>query len=111
MRYFVLEKKLIKYYKTDQDYLQNKPPKGVINLQQIWVEPTFLDLQLKVDLKLMGSNRVFYLRFTDEKKFKDWQRKLKHSISTSLGTIKLLKIDNYLDNIGKKIEFWRFLRI
>lgn len=32
-RYFVLEKKLIKYYKTESDWMNQKPPKGVINLQ------------------------------------------------------------------------------
>lgn len=110
-RYFVLEKKLLKYFKTDQEYYLKKPPKGVINLMQIWVEPTFMDLQLKIDLKLMGSNRVFNLRFSDEKSFKEWQRKLRYSISTSFGKIKELRIDNYKDDVDAKFEFWRFLRI
>lgn len=110
-RYFVLEQKVIKYYKSDQDYYLKKPPKGVINLMQIWVDPTFMDLQLKIDLRLMGSNRVFNLRFQDEKSFKEWQRKLRHSINTSLGKIKELRLDNYKDDINAKFEFWRFLRM
>jgi hypothetical protein len=30
-RYFVLEAKTLKYYKTQTDYDKKKPPKGVVN--------------------------------------------------------------------------------
>lgn len=30
-RYFVLDKRVLKYYKNKQDYISRKPPKGVIN--------------------------------------------------------------------------------
>ena len=43
-RYFLLEKKMLKYYKSEKAFQEGKPPKGVINFQQIWVEPTFIDL-------------------------------------------------------------------
>lgn len=42
-RFFVLERKMIKYYKTEADYENKKPPKGILNLQQIWIEPVFKD--------------------------------------------------------------------
>jgi hypothetical protein len=38
-RYFVLEKRILKYFKSKEEFLAQKPPKGVINFQQIWVEP------------------------------------------------------------------------
>ena len=30
-RYFVLDNRMLKYYKTEQDFLSSKPPKGVLN--------------------------------------------------------------------------------
>jgi hypothetical protein len=43
-RYFILEKKMLRYFKNEHDYKSNKPPKGVLNFQQIWIEPNFIDL-------------------------------------------------------------------
>ena len=43
-RYFVLERKVLKYFKSEADYHSLKPPKGVLNFQQIWVEPEFKDI-------------------------------------------------------------------
>ena len=34
-RYFVLENRMLKYYKTMQEYEQSKPAKGVLNFQQV----------------------------------------------------------------------------
>ena len=49
-RFFVLEKKVLKYFKTDGDFHMTKLPKGVINFQQIMVKADFKDLQYKIDL-------------------------------------------------------------
>lgn len=49
-RYFVLDKKLIKYYKKKEDYIERRQPKGVLNLKQIWIKPVFNPLGFKIDL-------------------------------------------------------------
>jgi len=110
-RYFVLSNKVLKYFKTEQDYLQLKPPKGVLNFQQIWIEPEFKDLQMKIFLKLMGSNRVFNLRCQSQDEFEVWQKKLRHSLISSIGKLKELSMEHYKDDYGSLYDFWRFMRI
>ena len=53
-RYFVLCKKMLKYYKTEADFRIGKPPKGVLNFQQIWIEPKFQEKERKMDLHIFG---------------------------------------------------------
>jgi len=57
---------MLKYFKSEADYNNLKPPKGVLNFQQIWVELEFKDIQMKIDLKIMGSKRVFNMRCTSQ---------------------------------------------
>ena len=47
-RFFVLDKKLIKYYKNKDDYMDKKQPKGVLNLKQIWVNQPSISLALRL---------------------------------------------------------------
>lgn len=61
-RYFVLKHKIIRYYKKEEDYRDKKVPKGVVNLNMIWVEPKFVPASLRIDLEIVGTNRVFYLK-------------------------------------------------
>lgn len=110
-RYFVLDNRVLKYYKLQSDFLNAKPPKGVLNFQQIHVEPGFKDLQFKIDLLIMGSTRVFNLKCSDQDSFEVWQKKLRHSINSSIGKLKGLTMSTYQDDISKYFDFWRFLRI
>jgi hypothetical protein len=91
-RYFVLERKMLKYFKNEADYMSGKPPKGVLNFQQIWVEVDFKDIQMKIDLKIKGSKRVFNMRCTSQEQFQLWQRKLRYTINSSIGKLKELTI-------------------
>lgn len=99
-RFFVLDKKLIKYYKNKDDYMDKKQPKGVLNLKQIWINPTFNQSGFKIDLQLMGSNRVFNLRCANMEEFSKWRKKLTHAINTSLGKLKEIKLDAYKEDIS-----------
>lgn len=49
-RMFVLTNKTLKYFKTETDYYEGKPPKGVLNFQQIWIEPTFEQQGFRINL-------------------------------------------------------------
>mmetsp|Transcript_2852 Transcript_2852/g.4862 ORF Transcript_2852/g.4862 Transcript_2852/m.4862 type:complete len:162 (+) Transcript_2852:286-771(+) len=109
-RYFVLSNRLLKYYKSQQDFEAKKPPKGVINFQQVWVDVEFRD-QSKIDLKIVGSNRVFNLRCAEKRDFDTWRYRLNHSISISAGFKKKLSLKFYIEDISKFFDFWRFLRI
>lgn len=40
-----------------------------------------------------------------------WQRRLRHSINSSIGKLKQLSLDKYKDDISNWFDFWRFLRI
>ena len=84
-RFFVLDTKVLKYYKSKQDYETNKLPKGVINFQQIWVEAELVEKEFKINLSMKGSKRVFNLRCANELDFGQWSSKLRHSINSSLG--------------------------
>lgn len=101
----MLDNKMLKYYKKEEDYTAKKVPKGVLNFQQIWVEPIFKPAELKIDLAIVGTTRVFFLKLANLDDFKNWQACLKHSISTSIGTLKKRILDNSQQN------YWRFLRI
>jgi hypothetical protein len=102
---------MLKYFKNEADYMSGKPPKGVLNFQQIWVEVDFKDIQMKIDLKIKGSKRVFNMRCTSQEQFQLWQRKLRYTINSSIGKLKELTIESYKDDISNKFDFWRFLRI
>ena len=110
-RYFVLSKKMLRYYKSEADYNAGKPPKGVLNFQQIWIEPEFQDLQHKINLKIMGSERIFNLKCSSQDNYMIWQKRLRHSIKSSLGKIKEIRLDKYRDDVSKHFDYWRFLRI
>lgn len=59
----------------------------------------------------MGSNRVFNLKCSENSDFVTWKRKLGHSINTSLGKIKEIKLDRYKSDISSQFEYWRYLRV
>lgn len=40
-----------------------------------------------------------------------WRKKLTHSINTSLGKLKEIKLDTYKNDISTQYEYWRFLRV
>lgn len=61
-RYFVLDKRVLKYFKNKEEYVNGNPPKGIINFQQVAVLMDFFDETRKINLRIKGSDRVFYLR-------------------------------------------------
>ena len=61
-RYFVLDKKILKYFKNKADFDSQKPPKGAINFSQIWITMSSKKDSKKIDLQIKGSNRVFNLK-------------------------------------------------
>lgn len=50
-RFFVLDQKILKYFKSRNDFTNQKAPKGVINFNQIWVEISEKE-GLKFDIKI-----------------------------------------------------------
>lgn len=34
-RYFVLKHRMLRYYKTEEDYKRDRPPRGILNFQQV----------------------------------------------------------------------------
>ena len=42
-RYFVLEFRVLKYYKNKSDYENQLPPKGVLNFQQVMINSEYFD--------------------------------------------------------------------
>lgn len=67
--------------------------------------------QLRIDLIIKGSNRVFNLRCSKIDQYLAWIRRFHHTIGTSNGVIKELKISRYTNDVSKYFDFWRFLRI
>ena len=67
--------------------------------------------QLKIDLKIKGSNRVFNLRCANVVQYLDWIKRLTHAIVASNGVIKKLQLSDYKNDVSKYFDFWRFLRI
>ena len=110
-RYFVLDTKILKYYKNKSDYDQNKLPKGVLNFNQIWIEDEYIDKDKKINLQMKGSKRVFNLWVAKNDEYGVWKSKLTHSINTSLGTQKQIQMDQYSKDLEENVDFWRFLRI
>ena len=110
-RYFVLDTKILKYYKNKSDYDQNKLPKGVLNFNQIWIEGEYIDKDKKINLQMKGSKRVFNLWVAKNDEYGVWKSKLTHSINTSLGTQKQIQMDQYSKDLEENVDFWRFLRI
>lgn len=40
-RYFVISHSILRYYKNRKDCYENKPPKGILNFQQVQVDYRF----------------------------------------------------------------------
>ena len=110
-RYFVLQARILKYFKDEKEYLENKAPKGVINFNQICVNQVFSEKDIKIELQLKGCDRKFTLLCPDHASFMIWRQKLQHSIQNSAGKKKDLTLNRYINDISKIFEFWRFLRI
>lgn len=43
-RFFILTRNRMQYYKTEQDYINKKPPRGILNFQQICIETEYKDI-------------------------------------------------------------------
>ena len=84
-RYWVLENRMLKYYRQDQDYLNQLPPKGVINFEQVSVDYEFIDKEQKINLRIKGCDRVFLLRVQNNQHYNQWKTKITHSIDKSIG--------------------------
>lgn len=82
-RFFVLDQKVLKYYKSETDYKNNVVPKGVLNFQQIWVEPKFQDSKMFINLILIGFKRQFYLKASKKEDYDTWKLKLTQTIAIS----------------------------
>jgi len=72
----VLGERMLKYYKSEEDYESQQPPKGIINFQQVKVDFEFIELEQKINLKIKGSKRVFNLKCGSPADYDSWQRKL-----------------------------------
>mmetsp|Transcript_23076 Transcript_23076/g.35727 ORF Transcript_23076/g.35727 Transcript_23076/m.35727 type:complete len:193 (-) Transcript_23076:616-1194(-) len=111
-RFFVLSQRMLKYYKNEQDHLNNLPPKGILNFEMVRVDMEFLDLNCRINLKIAGSKRVFNLRCASEEDYQVWKLKLSTSIPKSAGFLQNITIDHYTeDNVFSQFKFWRFLKI
>ena len=66
---------------------------------------------MKIDLELVGTDRVFNLKCLDDASFATWKARLSHSLAHSTGTLKQLTVKSYYTDIDKFQLFWRFLRI
>ena len=75
-RYFVLKDKLLKYYDKQTDHEEGRVPKGVINFNQICVNAGFTKENLKIELSLLGIDRKFILKSSNESEFTIWKRRL-----------------------------------
>ena len=68
-RYFVLQKRMLYYYKNKDEYTQGRTPKGIINFQQVCVNQVFSDEEKRIELLLNGCDRKFILKCNDSKQF------------------------------------------
>ena len=66
---------------------------------------------LRIELSMLGSERKFILKCSKEGEFLSWKKCLNHAINNSNGKKKNLALKTYQDDIGKSVDFWRFLRI
>ena len=102
---------MLKYFKNKSEYEKGNPPKGIINFQQVAVLTDFFDETRKINLRIKGSNRVFYLRASNQENYETWKRKITHSVTSSNGVLKDLTIDTYSEDVENSFKFWRFMRI
>lgn len=104
-RYFVLENKMLKYYKNEAEHKESKIPRGVLNFQQIWIESEFEDDKMKVHLLVKGTTRTFHLKSNSKADYEKWKQRLYHSTNTSIGKINKQSLD------VNDQRYWRNLRI
>ena len=71
----------------------------------------FFDETRKINLRIKGSDRIFYLRASNKEKYDTWKRKITHSVTSSNGVLKDLTIDTYSEDVENSFKFWRFMRI
>ena len=108
---------MLKYYKDENDYKMNKPPKGFINFNQVHVMYSFIDDKAQFILTLQGSERTFKLKCinpNNKEEFLTWKLKLVTAITNSSGYKNSLSMQSYKDLMpGKerKYKFWRFMRL
>lgn len=102
---------MLKYYKTKQDFEQGLAPKGVINFNQVCVNYTFSEKDIKIELQIKGCDRRFLLKAQDLNSWRLWKHKLSYSIERSSGKKRDLGMIKYTSDINQMFEFWRFLRI
>ena len=102
---------MVIYYKNKSEYEKGNPPKGIINFQQVAVLMEFSDATMKINLRIKGSDRVFYLRARLQDSYDTWKRKITHSVESSNGVLKDLTIDTYSEDVENSFKFWRFMRI
>jgi hypothetical protein len=94
-RFFLLEKRALKYYKQESDYINTRSPLGIINFDQIEVVTEFIDKELRINLSIKGCERVFQLRCPEHDKYTQWKNKLIFTIENSVGKKKRLSIKDY----------------
>jgi len=102
-RYFVLKDHVLFYYNTDSD----QQPRATINFNQITVDINVINPENpeELNIKPLGSKRVFRLKGNTAGEIKEWVEALKKHIKTSEG----FKEQKYMVTIKK--EFWRYPRI
>lgn len=112
-RYFVLSHRILRYYKNQRECYENKPPKGIINFQQVLVNYKFQDDKKRIDLQIHGSTRVFELRCSGTHQYQRWVDNLKFSIDSSIGKRMQISLQSYKLTQAEEqsFKFWRFLRI
>ena len=92
-RYFILFSDRITYYKNEEDYLNQKHPKGVIRFDRVKVtlKPAKHGY---FDLELLGSKRIFKLWAKEHFVYKNWTTRLENVIFKSLGFKNDIAISN-----------------
>ena len=101
----MLGDKKLKYYKSEKHYQSDQFPKGVLNFQQIWIEPIFKQSELKIDLAIVGTTRIFFLKCYTEDEYFIWMKRIKHSIDSSIGKLNKTPLDN------TQLNYWRYLKM
>lgn len=67
----------------------------------------------RIDLQIMGSNRVFVMRSSNTHQYQQWVENLKFSIDSSIGAKLKISLESYryTDEEKQTFKFHRFLRM
>ena len=116
---------MLRYYGKESEYKAGKPPRGILNFQQVnfvfassdatepdpkqrgWFSKT---TSVLFSLKPQGCDRVFNLRCA-KNEAEPWKLAIESSLANSIGRKRLLDISWYEQSLQKSFRFWAFRRV